>query len=103
MHVYGTPFFIEADLPTGNGRASTPFRRTMIAEDTGSAIVGPARADVYFGAGIEAGEAAGRVPKRHVSQCSRRASSIWLRGLQRAATPSAADDADTSASSASQQ
>ena len=61
LHVYGTPFFIEAELPTGNGRASTPFRRTMIAQDTGSAIVGPARADLYFGAGSEAGQAAGRV------------------------------------------
>jgi hypothetical protein len=33
----------------------------MIAQDTGSAIVGPARADLYFGAGSEAGQAAGRV------------------------------------------
>jgi membrane-bound lytic murein transglycosylase A len=61
LHVYGTPFFIEAELPTGNGRASLPFRRTMIAQDTGSAIVGPARADIYFGAGNEAGQVAGRV------------------------------------------
>jgi len=61
LYVYGTPFFIEAELPTGNGRESAPFGRTMIAQDTGSAIVGPARADMYFGAGDEAGEAAGRV------------------------------------------
>ena len=61
LHVYGTPFFIEAELPTGNERVSTPLRRTMIAQDTGSAIVGPARADLYFGSGDEAGQAAGRV------------------------------------------
>ncbi len=61
LHVYGTPFFIEADLPLSGGRANVPFRRTMIAQDTGSAIVGPARADLYFGAGEEAGQAAGRV------------------------------------------
>jgi membrane-bound lytic murein transglycosylase A len=61
LHVYGTPFFIEADLPLASARASTPFRRTMIAQDTGSAIVGPARADLYFGAGEEAGQVAGRV------------------------------------------
>jgi len=61
LHVYGTPFFIEADLPLAGARASTPFRRTMIAQDTGSAIVGPARADLYFGAGDEAGQIAGRV------------------------------------------
>jgi membrane-bound lytic murein transglycosylase A len=61
LHVYGTPFFIEADLPISGPRASTPFRRTMIAQDTGSAIVGPARADLYFGAGDEAGQVAGRI------------------------------------------
>jgi membrane-bound lytic murein transglycosylase A len=33
----------------------------MIAQDTGSAIVGPARADLYFGAGAEAGRVSGRL------------------------------------------
>ena len=33
----------------------------MIAQDTGSAIVGPARADLYFGAGNEAARLAERV------------------------------------------
>ena len=33
----------------------------MIAQDTGSAIVGPARADIYFGAGDQAGQIASRV------------------------------------------
>ena len=61
LHVYGTPFFIEADLPLASVRANAPFRRTMIAQDTGSAIVGPARADLYFGAGDEAGQVAGRI------------------------------------------
>jgi len=32
----------------------------MIAQDTGSAMVGPARADIYWGAGDEAGRVAGR-------------------------------------------
>jgi membrane-bound lytic murein transglycosylase A len=59
VHVYGTPFFIEADLPLGSGR--TDFHRTMVAQDTGSAIVGPARADIYFGAGDAAGAIAGRI------------------------------------------
>jgi len=39
----------------------TPFRRLMIAQDTGSAIVGPARADLYWGAGDDAGRIAGRI------------------------------------------
>jgi membrane-bound lytic murein transglycosylase A len=60
LHVYGTPFFIEADLPLA-GAHTSPFRRTMIAQDTGSAIVGPARADLFFGAGDEAGQMAGRI------------------------------------------
>jgi membrane-bound lytic murein transglycosylase A len=33
----------------------------MIAQDTGSAIVGPARADLYWGAGNQAGQIAGRM------------------------------------------
>jgi membrane-bound lytic murein transglycosylase A len=33
----------------------------MVAQDTGSAIVGPARADIYFGAGDEAARIAGRI------------------------------------------
>jgi membrane-bound lytic murein transglycosylase A len=61
LHVYGTPFFIEAELPLTSPRSPSPFRRTMIAQDTGSAIVGPARADLYFGAGDEAGAVAGRI------------------------------------------
>jgi len=61
LHVYGTPFFIEADLPLASPKSQLPFRRIMIAQDTGSAIVGPARADLYFGAGDEAGQVAGRI------------------------------------------
>jgi peptidoglycan lytic transglycosylase A len=61
LHVYGTPFFIEADLPPASGPDYARFRRTMIAQDTGSAIVGPARADLYFGAGDAAGQIAGRI------------------------------------------
>jgi membrane-bound lytic murein transglycosylase A len=61
LHVYGTPFFIEADLPIANEKAATKFRRLVIAQDTGSAIVGPARADIYFGAGDEAARMAGRI------------------------------------------
>jgi membrane-bound lytic murein transglycosylase A len=61
VHVYGTPFFIEADLPIDSPRPSTRFRRLMVAQDTGSAIIGPARADLYWGAGDHAGRVAGRI------------------------------------------
>ena len=61
VHEYGTPFFIEANLPIESGKPASPFRRLMIAQDTGSAIVGPARADLYWGAGDDAGRIAGRI------------------------------------------
>jgi peptidoglycan lytic transglycosylase A len=61
IHEYGTPFFIEADLPIEGRKPASPFRRLMIAQDTGSAIVGPARADLYWGAGDQAGRIAGRI------------------------------------------
>jgi membrane-bound lytic murein transglycosylase A len=61
LHVYGTPFFIQADLPIDSDRPVTRFRRLMIAQDTGSAINGPARADLYWGAGDVAGRIAGRI------------------------------------------
>jgi membrane-bound lytic murein transglycosylase A len=61
LHVYGTPFFIHANLPLGGEKRSVNFDRLMIAQDTGSAIVGPARADIFWGAGDRAGQLAGRV------------------------------------------
>lgn len=61
LHVYGTPFFIEGKLPIESEQSKTPFHRLMIAQDTGSAITGPARADLYFGAGADAGKVSGRL------------------------------------------
>ena len=61
MQVYGTPFFIEAGLPVINEKRTASFDRLMIAQDTGSAIVGPARADIYWGSGDQAGQLAGRL------------------------------------------
>ena len=64
LHTFGTPIFLAADLPMAEGAAPAPIRRLMLADDTGSAIVGAARGDVFFGLGAEAGRAAGRI--RHV-------------------------------------
>lgn len=66
LHAYGTPFFIIGDLPLESEQSKSAFRRLMVAQDTGSAIVGPARADIYFGAGAEPGRVAGRL--RHNAQ-----------------------------------
>lgn len=57
LHTFGTPFFIHAETLASFGEA--PFRRLMIAQDTGSAIVGPARGDLFAGCGASAGEIAG--------------------------------------------
>jgi membrane-bound lytic murein transglycosylase A len=38
-----------------------PFRHLMIAQDTGTAIKGPARGDVYWGWGDAAASAAGQM------------------------------------------
>jgi len=61
LHEYGTPFFIDANLPIESAKRTSVFRRLMIAQDTGSAIVGPARADLYLGAGDDAARIAGRI------------------------------------------
>ncbi len=60
IHTYGMPVFVNALLPIVSEKPDTWFRRLMIAQDTGGAIVGPARADIYLGAGSEAERAAGR-------------------------------------------
>ena len=57
---YGLPFWIDAELPWADA-APRPFRQLMIAQDTGSAIVGAARADLYIGGGDAAGERAGAI------------------------------------------
>ena len=61
LHEYGTPFFVEADLPLTDEKRSVRFDHLMIAQDTGSAIVGPARADIFWGAGDRAGRLASHV------------------------------------------
>jgi membrane-bound lytic murein transglycosylase A len=60
IHTFGFPFFIRSQSLThlDDGR---PFQRLMLALDTGSAIVGPARGDIFTGSGYDAGELAGTV------------------------------------------
>ena len=57
---YGTPFWLDAHLPW-RGAEPSAFARLMIAQDTGSAILGAARADLFFGGGDEAGRRAGDI------------------------------------------
>lgn len=60
IHTFGFPFFIRSESLTHLDKGR-PFQRLMLALDTGSAIVGPARGDIFTGSGDEAGELAGTV------------------------------------------
>jgi len=48
---YGLPLFLETELPPTQSTSVLPFHRLMVAQDTGSAIRGPVRGDIFFGAG----------------------------------------------------
>jgi len=61
IHVYGTPIWIDAKFPLKSAAPEDSFQRLMVAQDTGSAIRGPARADIYFGRGPEVPSIAGRI------------------------------------------
>ncbi len=52
---YGTPVWLASSGP------QTTLQRLVLAQDTGTAIVGAVRADYYAGSGPEAGELAGRL------------------------------------------
>lgn len=66
LHTYGMPVFVDVTLPIRSEQPDTRFQRLMIAQDTGGAIIGSARADIYLGAGEDAARAAGRF--RHPGQ-----------------------------------
>ncbi|MEJ1439081.1 MAG: MltA domain-containing protein [Candidatus Sedimenticola sp. (ex Thyasira tokunagai)] len=57
----GTPIWLSTTLPTeaGSDEASKPYQRLLFAQDTGGAINGPVRADVFFGNGELAERLAG--------------------------------------------
>ncbi len=55
----GLPVWLDTTLP-GNGE-EIPYRRLVFAQDTGGAINGTVRADLYWGNGLRAEENAGRM------------------------------------------
>jgi membrane-bound lytic murein transglycosylase A len=56
---FGTPVWLDTEVPAPHG--PEPLRRLLVAQDTGSAILGAARGDVFFGAGPEAAYRAGHM------------------------------------------
>jgi membrane-bound lytic murein transglycosylase A len=59
-HAYGDVYWIEGRAPILAGAFPT-YERLVVALDTGGAIRGPVRADLYLGKGDAAGREAGRV------------------------------------------
>ncbi|MDA0260703.1 MAG: murein transglycosylase A [Proteobacteria bacterium] len=60
----GVPVWLETSLPEGGDRASQstqPWHAMVVAQDTGGAIRGVVRGDIFFGAGTEAEAVAGRL------------------------------------------
>ncbi|MCF4166836.1 MltA domain-containing protein [Zavarzinia compransoris] len=60
----GVPVWLDATLPPAGDEAPAPYRRLMVAQDTGGAIRGPVRGDVFFGAGAEAERLAGAMKQQ---------------------------------------
>jgi peptidoglycan lytic transglycosylase A len=56
----GLPLWLDTTLPD----KGPPYRRLVFAQDTGGAIKGPLRVDVFFGQGLEAEKLAGRMKER---------------------------------------
>ncbi len=57
----GVPVFL---ITTQPGKSKKPLRRLVVAQDTGSAIRGPVRGDLFFGFGTEARNRAGRMQEK---------------------------------------
>lgn len=56
----GAPVFLSTTQPN----SSSPLRRLVLAQDTGGAIRGTVRADLFWGFGAEAGAQAGRMKQQ---------------------------------------
>jgi membrane-bound lytic murein transglycosylase A len=57
----GAPVWLETTIPAKNEGEAPPLHRLMIAQDTGGAIKGAIRGDVFWGAGDEAEDLAGHM------------------------------------------
>jgi membrane-bound lytic murein transglycosylase A len=58
---YGTPVWLDTSKPSGPSSEMEPFRQLMVAQDTGTAIRGYVRGDVFWGAGENAALTAGQM------------------------------------------
>ena len=61
LWMFGTPVWLDTMTPSGPAGKMETFRQLMIAQDTGTAIKGHARGDVFWGAGEQAALTAGHM------------------------------------------
>lgn len=59
--MFGMPVWLDTVIPADPKGETKPFRQLMIAQDTGTAIKGLSRGDVYWGSGDEAAMIAGHM------------------------------------------
>ena len=60
----GMPVWLDTTYPNPTIENQAPLERLFIAQDTGGAIKGPVRGDVFWGNGEKAGEIAGRMKNK---------------------------------------
>jgi membrane-bound lytic murein transglycosylase A len=61
QHPLGALFWLDTTMPVPHVEEVVAFRHLMVAQDTGTAIVGTQRGDVFWGPGADAAEIAGRM------------------------------------------
>lgn len=61
LWMFGMPVWLDTMVPAGEEDRMQPFRQLLIAQDTGTAIKGLARGDVYWGFGEGAARIAGHM------------------------------------------
>lgn len=61
LHPLGSLYWLDTTVPVPHREGDAPLKRLMVAQDTGTAIRGLQRGDVFWGFGGDAAEIAGRM------------------------------------------
>lgn len=61
---FGTPIWVDTYAPLPGAAGAAAWRRLLVAQDTGGAILGAVRGDIYFGDDAAAADVAGRMGTR---------------------------------------
>jgi membrane-bound lytic murein transglycosylase A len=63
-HPLGSLYWLDTTVPVAHREGIAPLKRLMVAQDTGTAIRGLQRGDVFWGYGADAAEIAGRMKQQ---------------------------------------